>query len=155
MASHFKRKKIVYVVGDGIGDRPVRQLGYKTPLEVARTPNLDSLVKSSMVGLIYTIAPGVPPGSDTAHLALLGYDPFEVYSGRGPFEALGAGYDLEPGEVAFRANFATVDEKGIVLDRRAGRYLPEAEELTKAINESVEIESYPDVKFRFLHTVDG
>lgn len=68
-----------------------------------------------------TIAPGVPPGSDTAHLALLGYDPFEVYTGRGPFEAAGAGIELHPGDVAFRANYATVDDALVVKDRRAGR----------------------------------
>jgi 2,3-bisphosphoglycerate-independent phosphoglycerate mutase len=67
------------------------------------------------------IAPGIRPGSDTSHLAILGYDPHKVYTGRGPFEAAGVGLELEPGDVAFRCNFSTIDQEGLVRDRRAGR----------------------------------
>lgn len=109
------------VICDGMADRPVPELGNRTPLEVARKPNMDELARRGVCGLMDTIAPGIPPGSDTAHLALLGYDPFEVYTGRGPFEAAGAGLELKPGDIALRANFATVDKKLVVLDRRAGR----------------------------------
>lgn len=113
--------KALLLICDGMADRQVAKLGNRTPLEAARTPNMDKLAKQGICGLMNTIAPGVPPGSDTAHLALLGYDPFEVYTGRGPFEAAGAGIELHPGDVAFRGNYATVDDTLIVKDRRAGR----------------------------------
>jgi len=113
--------KALVLISDGLADRPVPELKKRTPLEVARKPNLDELAKSGICGMMDTIAPGVPPGSDTAHLALLGYDPYEVYTGRGPFEAAGAGIELRPGDIALRVNYATVDDKLVVKDRRAGR----------------------------------
>ena len=113
--------KALMLICDGMADRQVPELGNRTPLEAARTPNMDKLARRGICGLMDTIAPGIPPGSDTAHLALLGYDPFEVYTGRGPFEAAGAGIKLHPGDVAFRANYATVDDALVVKDRRAGR----------------------------------
>jgi 2,3-bisphosphoglycerate-independent phosphoglycerate mutase len=113
-------------------------LNDKTPLEAARTPTLDHLASEGATGLLHVIAPGVPPGSDTGHLALFGYDPYNCYTGRGAFEALGAGLDLRPGDVAFRGNFATVQRlknKTLkVVDRRAGRSLPEAASLTALID---------------------
>ncbi|MFA5772008.1 MAG: 2,3-bisphosphoglycerate-independent phosphoglycerate mutase [Thermoplasmata archaeon] len=115
------RLKILIVICDGVGDRPVKELGNKTPLQVAEKKNLNRLAKNGACGLLDTISPGVRPGSDTSHLALLGYDPYEVYTGRGPFEAIGVGLDVKPGDVAFRCNFATVDSNLIVKDRRAGR----------------------------------
>lgn len=124
--------KTLVIVCDGMADRPVPELGGRTPLQEARKPNMDALARSGINGLMDTIAPGVAPGSDTAHLALLGYDPFQVYTGRGPFEAAGAGIDLKPGDVAFRVNYATVDEKLFVTDRRAGR-IRETRELEEAI----------------------
>ncbi len=114
-------KKILLVICDGLGDRPVPELGGKTPLQAARTPNIDGFAAKSMHGLLYTIAPGITPGSDTSHLSLLGYDPSGIYTGRGPFEAAGIGISMNPGDVAFRCNFATVDSRRIVVDRRAGR----------------------------------
>lgn len=114
-------KKIVLVVCDGLGDRPSASLGGKTPLQAAKKPFLDSIAREAMAGLLYTISPGIVPGSDTSHLSLLGYDPRESYTGRGPLEAVGAGIELQPGDVAFRCNFASVDEDGRVVDRRAGR----------------------------------
>ena len=113
--------KAVIVIGDGMADRPVRELGRKTPLEVAKKPSLNWVAETGVCGIIDTIAPGVPPGSDTAHLALLGYDVFKVYTGRGALEAIGSGVEIQPGDVAFRCNFATVDDNFRVLDRRAGR----------------------------------
>lgn len=115
------RLKILIVICDGVGDRPVKELGNKTPLQAAEKKNLNRLAKNGACGLLDTISPGVRPGSDTSHLALLGYDPYEVYTGRGPFEAIGVGLDVKPGDVAFRCNFATVDSNLIVKDRRAGR----------------------------------
>jgi len=113
--------KALVVICDGMADRPVPELGNRTPLEAARKPNMDELARRGICGLMDTIAPGIPPGSDTAHLALLGYDPFEVYTGRGPFEAAGAGLELKAGDIALRVNFATVDDELVVRDRRAGR----------------------------------
>lgn len=116
--------KILILLCDGVADRPVEELDGKTPLEAARTPNFDRLARLGENGILDPVAPGVRPGSDTAHLALLGYDPYEYYTGRGPFEALGVGMDVRPGDVAFRCNFATVEERGgelFVTDRRAGR----------------------------------
>jgi len=116
--------KILIFICDGVADRPVKELGGKTPLEAARTPNFDRLARQGENGLVDPIAPGVRAGSDTSHLALLGYDPYEYYTGRGPFEAMGVGMDVRPGDVAFRCNFATVAERDgelVVIDRRAGR----------------------------------
>ena len=111
----------VVLIGDGMGGRPVGQLSGKTTLEAANTPNLDRLAKIGMCGIMDPVAPGVRAGSDTAHLAILGYDPFVYYRGRGPFECRGIGMDVHAGDVAFRCNFATIDADGIVTDRRAGR----------------------------------
>lgn len=111
-------KKILLLVLDGLGDREYEG---KTPLESAVHPNFDELSATGVNGLMYTLAPGVVPGSDTAHLAMFGYDPYKSYSGRGAYEALGAGIELRKGDVAFRCNFATIDSSGRVVDRRAGR----------------------------------
>ena len=115
------RLKAILVIGDGMADRPVEELDWKTPLEAARKPSLNEISKAGVCGIIDLISPGIPPGSDTATLALLGYDALTVYSGRGALEALGSGVNVLPGDVAFRCNFATVDENFAVLDRRANR----------------------------------
>lgn len=125
--------KTLLLICDGMSDRPVHELANKTPLEIANKSNMDWLAKHGICGLMDTISPGVPPGSDTAHLAILGYDPYEVYTGRGPFEAAGAGIELKPGDIAFRANFATVDKNMTIIDRRAGR-IQGTEPLADAIN---------------------
>lgn len=114
-------KKVLLLVCDGLGDRPVPALDGQTPLQAARTENLDWFARHGASGLVDLVAPGVRPGSDTAHLALFGYDPYEAYTGRGPFEAAGVGLTVEPGDVALRCNFATLDERGRIVDRRAGR----------------------------------
>src|SRR5215813_12551288 len=113
--------KLALVVLDGVGDVATREQGYVTPLEAARTPNLDALSKDSAQGRMVPVAPGITPGSGPGHLGLFGYDPLEFEVGRGVIEALGLGLELKPGDVAARANFCTVDSKGIVTDRRAGR----------------------------------
>ncbi|HDI10986.1 MAG TPA: 2,3-bisphosphoglycerate-independent phosphoglycerate mutase [Candidatus Acetothermia bacterium] len=126
--------KGILVIADGLGGR-LTDWGNATCLERARTPNLDELARRGATGLMDPIAPGVRPGSDTAHLSIFGYDPYKVYTGRGSFEALGIGMDVRPGDVCFRANFATVEERDgklIVLDRRAGR-LAEGKELEKVL----------------------
>ncbi len=121
--------KAMLVILDGMGDRPCKALRGKTPLEAAETPNMDYLARKGINGMMDPIAPGIRAGSDTAHLSLLGYDPYEVYTGRGPFEAAGEGIELKPGDVAFRCNFATVDDEMNVIDRRAGRIKEDTSEL--------------------------
>src|SRR5262252_4141262 len=113
--------KLALVVMDGVGDVATREQGYVTPLEAARTPNLDALSKDSAQGRMIPLAPGLTPGSGPGHLGLFGYDPLEFQVGRGVIEALGLGMELKAGDVCARANFATLDAKGIVTDRRAGR----------------------------------
>src|SRR5215831_8388755 len=115
------KAKLALVVLDGLGDLATREQGYLTPLEAAQTPNLDALSKDSAQGRMIPLAPGLTPGSGPGHLGLFGYDPLEVQVGRGVIEALGLGMELKPGDVCARANFATLDSKGIVTDRRAGR----------------------------------
>ncbi|MDP8011206.1 MAG: 2,3-bisphosphoglycerate-independent phosphoglycerate mutase [Thermoplasmata archaeon] len=127
-------KKILLIILDGLGDRPSKDLGNKTPLQAANKKNLNFLASKGMVGLFDPISPGIRPGSDTAHLSILGYDPYKTYTGRGPFEALGLGMDLKPGDVAFRGNFATVNDNFIVVDRRAGRIDNGTDELAKSLN---------------------
>ena len=113
--------KLALLVLDGVGDVATREQGYVTPLEAARTPNLDALSKDSAQGRMRPVAPGITPGSGPGHLALFGYDPLEFQVGRGVIEALGLGLELRAGDVAARANFCTLDPKGVVTDRRAGR----------------------------------
>ena len=117
------KKKIIFIVIDGLGDKTIRVLGNKTPLEAAKTSNLDSLTKEGVSGLIkpFLFSSQEKPASDTCHLALFGYDPNKYYLGRGPYEAMGIGIKLKKGDIALRANFATVDKNFKVLDRRSGR----------------------------------
>ncbi len=126
-------KRVLLMVCDGLGDRPMEPLSGQTPLQAARKPNLDWFVARGACGLLDLIGPGIRPGSDTAHLALFGYDPFEVYTGRGPFEAAGVGLEVREGDVALRCNFATRDERGIIVDRRAGRIREGTRELAEAL----------------------
>ena len=113
--------KLALVVLDGVGDVATREQGYLTPLEAAATPNMDALAKDAAQGRMIPVAPGITPGSGPGHLGLFGYDPLEFKVGRGVIEALGLGLELRAGDVAARANFCTLDAKGIVTDRRAGR----------------------------------
>ncbi len=146
------RRIAVFVVMDGVGDRPLKELEGKTPLEAAKTPTFDRLAEQGQSALMNVIGPGITPGSDTAHLALFGYDPLAEYPGRGPLESFGAGLETKPGDVAFRSNFATVDENMVVLDRRAGRtFTPEEQAELQAALDGIEI---GDVKVRFITTVE-
>lgn len=112
--------KIVLLVMDGLGGLPRDQDGL-TELEAAHTPNLDRLAAEGICGLHEPVGPGITPGSGPSHLALFGYDPIAYQVGRGALSAMGIGVDLTPQDVAARGNFATVDEDGRVIDRRAGR----------------------------------
>ncbi|MEM4389603.1 MAG: 2,3-bisphosphoglycerate-independent phosphoglycerate mutase [Candidatus Micrarchaeia archaeon] len=148
--------KGVLIVCDGLGDLPV---GGKTPLQRARKPNLDRLAEEGACGLLHAIGVGITPGSDTSHLALLGYDPETYYRGRGPFEALGMGVRLEHGDIAFRCNFATVDERWNVVDRRAGRIKEGGGELGKALDgmeiDGVKVVFVPSVEHRAALVLRG
>jgi 2,3-bisphosphoglycerate-independent phosphoglycerate mutase len=115
------KTKMVLLVLDGLGDIATREQNFMTPLEAARTPHLDSIARNGAQGRMLPVAPGITPGSGPGHLALFGYDPLEFQVGRGVIEALGLGLELQGGDIAARANFCTLDAKGIVTDRRAGR----------------------------------
>ncbi|MCW8331041.1 2,3-bisphosphoglycerate-independent phosphoglycerate mutase [Photobacterium sp. SDRW27] len=128
------KKQALLVIADGMGDLPNSELNGQTPLEFAHTPSLAMLASQGMFGNIHPVKPGVPVGTDVGHLAIFGYDPYEVYTGRGPIEAYGAGIDMEPGDIAFRGNFATVDDEFTVLDRRAERINVGTEALAAAID---------------------
>src|SRR6266850_1733396 len=137
--------KVALIVLDGLGDVATREQGYVTPLEAAVTPKLDALARDSAQGRMLPVAPGITPGSGPGHLALFGYDPLEFEVGRGVIEALGLGLELKAGDICARANFCTLDGKGIVADRRAGRIPTEVCEdlchvLTKKIKKIGDVE---------------
>jgi len=148
-------KKILYVVLDGLGDRPIPALGNQTPLEAARTPGLDSLAAKGICGTMYPVGKGISPESDIAVISILGYDPHRYYTGRGPLESHAVGVEVRDGDVAFRANFSTVGKNLEIIDRRAGRNLTteEATELSREINEKVKLTSYP-ATFVFKNTIE-
>src|SRR5438445_13732590 len=130
--------KLALLVLDGLGDIATGGPNSWTPLEAASTPNLDALTQNAAQGRMIPVAPGITPGSGPAHLGLFGYDPLEFEVGRGVIEALGLGLELRAGDVAARANFCTLDEKGIVTDRRAGRIdTSVCEELCALLSEKV------------------
>ena len=142
--------KGIFVILDGVADRQCQTLGHITPLQAAKTPNLDSLSKKSKIDYCYTVKKGVAPESSSAVVSLLGYD--HRFMPRGPLEAKGAGIDMKKGDLALRCNFATVDslEEGHILDSRAGRTLTtkEAKNLAKLINQKVKL----PYKFQFYAT---
>ena len=138
--------KLIYIIIDGMGDQPVKELGGKTPLEAAKTPHMDSLAKNGKTGLMYTVGKGMAPESDVAVVSILGYDPFQYHVSRGALESVGAGMDMKSGDLAIRCNFGTLaPDNSSIIDRRAGRNLTqqEADILADAINEQVELEAHP------------
>lgn len=132
---------------DGMADRPLEELGYKTPLEAAETPNMDKMAQKGICGIMDPIKPGIRAGSDTSHISILGYDPYEVYTGRGPFEAAGVGVDVIEGDIAFRCNFSTANDQGIITDRRAGRIREGTEKLAETIN-TIDLEENVEIIFK-------
>ena len=151
-------EKFIILVGDGMGDYPLAQLGGLTPLEAARTPNLNRLAGIGTLGIVHTIPAGMQPGSDVANMSLLGYDPAVYHTGRGPLEAASIGVRLEPDEVAFRCNlvFLLEDEAGKVLmgDYSAGHISTgEAHEIVDSLQSAVSgapLKLFPGVSFRQL-----
>ncbi|MFC1703511.1 alkaline phosphatase family protein [Candidatus Omnitrophota bacterium] len=137
-------KKILYIVLDGLGDLPIKELGKKTPLEAANTPRLDTLAQKAKLGKVYPVARGIAPESDIAVISLLGLDAHTHYTGRGPLESFAEGLMVHKGDLALRVNFATVKEDGKTIeDRRVGRNLSaeETEALSKEINSQVILSS--------------
>jgi 2,3-bisphosphoglycerate-independent phosphoglycerate mutase len=147
--------KGIFVIMDGVADKPCQVLGNITPLQAAKTPNLDALAKKGKLDYCYTVKEGYSPESDAGVISLLGYD--FVFEQRGPLEALGVGVKLTNGDLAFRCNFATIDD----LDRRAGRNLTtkEARVLANAINENVKLpfpfEFIPTIQHRAVLVIRG
>lgn len=151
--------KMVLTVIDGVGGLPVRG---KTELEAAKTPNLDRLASRSICGLIDPVSYGITPGSGPSHLALFGYDPFKYEIGRGVMEALGIGLNLTKNDLSARGNFATIDDNGIIIDRRAGRISTEKnKEICQYLQmkmekvEGVGVSIYPGKEHRFVIIFKG
>ncbi|MBH1942430.1 cofactor-independent phosphoglycerate mutase [Mobilitalea sibirica] len=141
--------KYIVVLGDGMADEPIKELDNKTPLMVADTPQMDLLAKKSELGLAYTIPEGMKPGSDTANLAVLGYNPRIYYSGRSPLEALSIGVDLKPTDIAIRCNIVSLSdddkpyEEKTILDHSSGEIsTKDAAVLIDAVRKELENDLY-------------
>jgi 2,3-bisphosphoglycerate-independent phosphoglycerate mutase len=141
--------KYIIVLGDGMADEPIDELGMKTPLEYAATPTMDAIAKKSEIGLCHTIPEGMKPGSDTANLSVLGYNPRIYYTGRSPLEALSIGVDMKPTDIALRCNIVTVSdddlpyEKKTIIDHSSGEIsTEEAALLLEAVKAELETETY-------------
>ena len=151
--------KIVLLVMDGLGGLPHPETG-KTELESARKPNLNRIARDSICGLTDPVSPGITPGSAPGHLAIFGYDPVQYHIGRGVLEALGIDVELKAGDIAARGNFCTVDDKGIITHRRAGRISTDKSTvLCRSLNnitiEGVEISVLPVKEHRFVLILRG
>ncbi len=147
--------KIVYVLLDGVGDLPHPDLDGKTPLEAAATPNMDTLAKNGMMGQVISVGKGIAPESDIAVFNMLGYRfQHSDYAGRGVIEAIGIGIDFKDGDLALRGNFATLDNEGQIIDRRAGRKIErdDAEKISKEIENGVKF-SNPDASVVVAPTI--
>ena len=145
--------KYAVIVPDGLGDWPIPELGNRTPLESARTPNLDQLSREGILGTLQTVPPGMYPGSDVCGLSLMGYDPRKCYTGRAPLEAASVGIELGPGEKIFRCNL--VNAEGEILQDYSAGHIPteEAKELVQTLAErlgSKEIRFFPGKMYRHL-----
>jgi len=147
--------KLLYVILDGVGDLPIKELGNKTPLEAANKPNMDKLASKGKQGFVYTVGEGIAPESDIGVISILGYDAQKYYTGRGPLESYAEGLEVKDGDLAYRVNFATKDpNSNRIIDRRVGRNLTtdEAAELAKDVNSKVKLTS-ASVSFHFKNTI--
>jgi len=157
--SRTSPSKIVLLIIDGLGGLPHPETG-KTELESARKPNLNRIARDSICGLIDPVSPGITPGSAPGHLAIFGYDPVQYHIGRGVMEALGIDVELNPDDIAARGNFCTVDDKGIITHRRAGRISTDKNTvLCRLLNniaiEGAEISVLPVKEHRFVLILRG
>ncbi|KAJ0668853.1 putative phosphoglycerate mutase (2,3-diphosphoglycerate-independent) [Helianthus annuus] len=153
--SETPRKRVAFVLIDGLGDVSIPRFGYKTPLEAAKVPNLDAIASAGVNGLMDPVEVGLGCGSDTAHLSLLGYDPRVYYRGRGAFESMGAGLAMAPGDIAFKSNFATFDDKtGVVTSRRADRHFEEEGPILCAALDKMKLPSYPEYEVRVRYATE-
>jgi 2,3-bisphosphoglycerate-independent phosphoglycerate mutase len=143
-------KRVGYILLDGCSDRPVPSLNYSTPLEVAETPNLDRIARGGRMGQVITVGRDISPESDIAVFNMLGYPFDKGYPGRGIVESIGAGIDVTDGDLALRANFATMAD-GKIIDRRAGRDM--TSEDAKKLQEELKRVRLPDAEFDFRSTI--
>jgi 2,3-bisphosphoglycerate-independent phosphoglycerate mutase len=151
--------KIAMIIMDGLGGLPLEP-GGKTELESARKPNLNTLAKQSALGLTIPVAPGITAGSGPGNLAILGYDPIEYEIGRGALEALGVDFELGPDDVAARGNFCSVDETGVLTDRRGGHIPTEASRKLAALLRTIKVDGVeffvePVKEHRFAFVMRG
>ncbi len=149
--------KILILQADGMPDYPIKELGNKTPLEIADTPNMKKLTSNCIMGMIRTIPDGFPPGSDVGNLSILGYNPQTYYTGRAPLEAMSMGLTLKSGDVAYRCNLVTLDGSGehtVMKDYSAGHITgEEAKELIHFINKNLKyegVEFFPGISYRHI-----
>ncbi|KAH1238568.1 2,3-bisphosphoglycerate-independent phosphoglycerate mutase 1 [Glycine max] len=168
-STQVPKKRVAFVLIDGLADVSLPKLGYKTPLQAAKLPNLDAIASAGVNGLMDPVEVGLACGSDTAHLSLLGYDPRVYYRGRGAFESMGAGLAMSPGDIAFKlyrnalpiqlwvasSNFATLDEKtGIVTSRRADRHFEEEGPILCAALDGLKLPSFPQYEVRVRYATE-
>ena len=150
--------KYIILVGDGMPDTPVKELGNKTPLEFAKTPNMDLAASMGICGTADFVPPSMKPGSDVANLSLFGYDPLKYYTGRGPLEAASMGVEIGDDDVAFRCNLVTIKD-GIMDDYSAGHITTEeARSLLETLGLKLgtsEIKFYPGISYRHLCVIKG
>lgn len=151
--------KYIVILGDGMADEPIEALGGKTPLETAKTPAMDGLAGKSELGMAYTVPKGMSPGSDTANLSVLGYDPKKYYTGRSPLEALSMGVPMKETDTAIRCNLVTLSEEGVyeektMIDHSSGEIsTEEARILIEAVKKELEkagYHFYPGISYRHL-----
>lgn len=153
--SEEPKRRVAFILIDGVGDISLPRFGYKTPLQVANIPNLDAIASAGINGLMDPVEVGLACGSDTAHLSLLGYDPRVYYRGRGAFESMGAGLAMSPGDIAFKSNFATIDEStGIVTSRRADRHFEEEGPILCAALDGMKLPSFPQYEVRVRYATE-
>lgn len=145
--------KYIVLIGDGMADEPLQEIGNKTVLQASKTTNMDYLTKNGRAGLARTVPEGMPPGSDVANMSIIGYDPDKYYTGRSPLEAASMKIELEKDDVAFRCNLITItDEK--IADYSSGHITSEeAEEIMKTVQEELgsdKFSFYPGISYRHL-----
>lgn len=146
---------MIYVLLDGVGDLPHPDLDGKTPLEAANTPTLDKLSKNGVIGEVISVGKGIAPESDIAVFNMLGYKfHHSDYAGRGVIEAIGIGIDFKNGDLALRGNYATLDDQGAIIDRRAGRHIEkeDANDIAKEIEDKIKF-SHPDTSVVVAPTI--